>query len=670
MQFLNPSLLWALSLVAIPVLIHLFNFQKLKKISFTNVRWLEEIKVTSSRTRNLKHLLILASRILAIAFLVLAFSQPILPPQKGREDPGDWDRVFILDNSYSMEVAEENENGLTRSRAQIEQIEKLTKFTGDKYFFDLEFSPKDEYPYEQNSLLDRLTDLDFSLKRRTGDEAIQRSNLVSQKRKEVWFFSDFQRNSYSDHPEWKLDSANEYFLIPIQAQDRLNYFIDSVWLAKPFIEIGNTFQVHGIIRASGEAENTETSIRLVVGGEQRASKTIVFDQSQSQEFSFELSLERQDIFRCQIELEDAGVSIDNHFRFIIQPLGGIQITELGTKPNPYLRALYDSEGAFDHIFLSYNNPDLSRIRISDLLIVHDEPAFDGLPDGLLGDFVNEGGNLLLIPSGDSLSINLQRFLRNNGISISRQKSESGFVELAPISKGDPFFEGVFEEFDRRMDLPGVLPVLNVRGWDRLILQLKNDLPFLGYSDRGNGRIYFFTSPLEENFGGFVKHSIFVPVLFRIGAFSQANSNIPLFQRFDRPFFKTRIDQLGSNQLVTLQSGDQKIIPTQRVSGKELIMSVEDIQVKPGFFDLTLEDSIIGSIALNPSGAESELDYILPEEMQNAFSSMPNVTVFGQDNAIEAARTYSVDHVGRPLWKYCLIFVLLFLIAETLILRYL
>src|SRR5260370_35795176 len=108
MQFVYPSFLFALSAVAIPIIIHLFNFRKYKKIFFTNVRFLQEIKQDTRSRSNLKHLLILISRILAVIFLVLAFAQPYRP-SKNAGALKESNKVSIyVDNSFSMDAIGKN----------------------------------------------------------------------------------------------------------------------------------------------------------------------------------------------------------------------------------------------------------------------------------------------------------------------------------------------------------------------------------------------------------------------------------------------------------------------------------------------------------------------------------------------------------------------------------
>ena len=64
MLFANPVFLIALTALGIPVIIHLYNFRRYKKIYFTNVRFIAEIKQESKNRSQLKHLLILLMRLL------------------------------------------------------------------------------------------------------------------------------------------------------------------------------------------------------------------------------------------------------------------------------------------------------------------------------------------------------------------------------------------------------------------------------------------------------------------------------------------------------------------------------------------------------------------------------------------------------------------------------
>src|SRR5579862_1277605 len=102
MNFLFPSFLYALSAISIPILIHLFNFRRYKKLYFSNVRFLKEVVQESHSKSKLRQLLVLICRCLVIIFLVLAFAQPFIPLKNGVTASGAKAISIFLDNSFSM----------------------------------------------------------------------------------------------------------------------------------------------------------------------------------------------------------------------------------------------------------------------------------------------------------------------------------------------------------------------------------------------------------------------------------------------------------------------------------------------------------------------------------------------------------------------------------------
>src|SRR5690606_10160984 len=102
MSFLYPAFLFALTAIAVPIIIHLFKFRKFKTVYFSNVTLLREIEQQTGSGRKLKNYLILLCRIFAIVFLVLAFARPYIPeagPVSAQEQKIV--RIYI-DNSFSM----------------------------------------------------------------------------------------------------------------------------------------------------------------------------------------------------------------------------------------------------------------------------------------------------------------------------------------------------------------------------------------------------------------------------------------------------------------------------------------------------------------------------------------------------------------------------------------
>ena len=101
MFFKNPSILFALFALIIPVVIHLFNFRKFKPLIFTNVKFLRNINSETKSVKSIKKWILLACRILCISSIIFAFSQPYLSKNKVVFKPKE--TVLYLDNSLSMQ---------------------------------------------------------------------------------------------------------------------------------------------------------------------------------------------------------------------------------------------------------------------------------------------------------------------------------------------------------------------------------------------------------------------------------------------------------------------------------------------------------------------------------------------------------------------------------------
>ena len=118
MNFINPSLLWLLSGISIPILIHLLTRFKSTTVEFSTVSYIKELKTSSIKKIKIQQFILLLLRILSIISLVLMFAQPvtkgivpglIVSEQKTR-------LVLIIDNSSSMNSVKNGETLLERSK--------------------------------------------------------------------------------------------------------------------------------------------------------------------------------------------------------------------------------------------------------------------------------------------------------------------------------------------------------------------------------------------------------------------------------------------------------------------------------------------------------------------------------------------------------------------------
>src|SRR5664279_921453 len=124
MVFLNPAVLFGLLAASIPLLIHLFNLRKLKKIEFSTLAFLKELQKNKIRKIKLKQWLLLALRVLVILFLITAFARPTLEGVAivGTTSAAKTTAIFILDDTYSMSVVDGKGSYFNQAKGTIQEL--------------------------------------------------------------------------------------------------------------------------------------------------------------------------------------------------------------------------------------------------------------------------------------------------------------------------------------------------------------------------------------------------------------------------------------------------------------------------------------------------------------------------------------------------------------------
>jgi hypothetical protein len=104
MTFLQPLLLFGLPLIALPVLIHLFNRLRYRTMAWAAMMFLLSATRQSTRHEKLRHILVLVCRTLAVLALLLAMARPLIGGWLGWAMSAAPDTVvLLLDRSASME---------------------------------------------------------------------------------------------------------------------------------------------------------------------------------------------------------------------------------------------------------------------------------------------------------------------------------------------------------------------------------------------------------------------------------------------------------------------------------------------------------------------------------------------------------------------------------------
>src|SRR5690606_35558878 len=88
---------------------------------FTNVKFLRRLTTQTRKSSRIKKLLVLTTRLLLLACIILAFSRPYFPEEN--EITGQAEIIVFLDNSYSMQA--QGQRGSLLDRSKQELLEQL-----------------------------------------------------------------------------------------------------------------------------------------------------------------------------------------------------------------------------------------------------------------------------------------------------------------------------------------------------------------------------------------------------------------------------------------------------------------------------------------------------------------------------------------------------------------
>ena len=134
MSFLQPWLLAALPLVALPVITHLINQRRFQSIRWAAMMFLLSAQRMARGYSRLRQWLIMLFRMLVIAGLVLAVSRPLASGWLGSVAGGKADTtIVLLDRSPSMQeqAVGGGNSKLETGRQQLVRI--LSTFASDRW---------------------------------------------------------------------------------------------------------------------------------------------------------------------------------------------------------------------------------------------------------------------------------------------------------------------------------------------------------------------------------------------------------------------------------------------------------------------------------------------------------------------------------------------------------
>lgn len=671
MKFLYPSFLWALLALLIPIIIHLFYFRRFKKVYFTNVKYLKEIKEETSSRNRLKNLLTLLMRLGALAFLILAFAQPYIPQGDNIKKGTKGISVFI-DNSFSMNALSKDVPLITKAKDKARTI--IEAYSPEDQFQILtnDFEGRHQRMVSKEAAIALLDEIEISptVKNMTQIINRQKQTLNSQliDNEIVYLISDFQENiSGVDAIQ---DTSTEYNLIPLQSVQEKNVSIDSVWFEAPVPMINQANKVYAKLTNYSDEAAQNVRLSLLENGQSRPLGSYDIEANSSVTESFNLSIMKTGWQQMQIEISDYPVQFDDQYLFAFNIDEKINILILnGAGSSKYLNAAFQGLDYFEVTNQNTSRVDYAQFNTYDLIILNDLNSYTTGLSSELSQYVGSGGNLLIFP-GNSIDLNSINALAGQlGVNSFTQK-ESDPKTVGSINTDEFIFNNVFERTDQNIKLPTVSASYSTtnlqRSGQQKLLSFRDGSSFLSKYIKGDGNVYVCTAPIDPQINDLVRNAeVFIPMLYKMSLSSGRKQQIAYTIGKDDLIEVEAVDQ-GSEILYKL-SGTEEFIPGQINSGNKKLLDVHDNITESGFYDLLLDDKKLGAYAFNFNRKESDLKCYTVGELRNRFGDMVNI--IEQKDDTNLASFVSNKDSGTTFWRWCIILVLIFLGIEALLLRF-
>lgn len=667
MKFVHPEFLWALSLLIVPVIIHLFHFRRYKKIEFTNVAFLKELQKETRSYQKLRNILVLVSRMFAITFLVLAFSQPYVPGSD-KQDLSKSENVYVyLDNSFSMqtlssegpliEVAREKARSVIKAFGNTQKFRILTNDdrSSEALNKDDALAAVDDIGVApiQQKMEDIAKGLEFSATRNPAEV------------NHVFWISDFQDRQGE---VVSMDTNFSVHLIPLRTNSTANVGIDSAWLEDPVVQLNKQIKLKVQLHNYGQEDITNGSLGFLVNGRSNSVLGFELPAGAMRELVIDYLPTTSGWKEMELKIEDKDVYFDDSWKMSLHVREKVGILEIRGEEGPNnLSSLFATDSYFDHTVVSEGNIRISGFSELDFIILNEVRELGSGMIENLAEFVRKGGSLFLIPSANPIDGDLNALCEELGLGKYGMLNENP-SRVSRLALEDPIFDKVFDRIPENPDYPVIQKYFELisGGVTEQIMSMTGNAPYLQYVNKEEGKAFQINVPLRQEYSNFQKHALFIPVILKM-AFNRS-VEFPLAYTLARPMPLIR----GMAGLPNLQSSleiasdDEVWVPVVQAQGGRSVIDLGDDVNADGFYRLRSQDSLLQTIAINYDRGESSASYIDEESFRDRFR-IEVLDVWSGGNFPIAAQIEEI-RFGKRFWKTCVWLSLLFLAIEILLLR--
>ena len=670
MQFVYPGFLFALFAISIPIIIHLFNFRRYKKIVFSDIRFLKQVIEKNQKQQNIKNWLVLLCRILAISFLVIAFAQPYLPFQKNKSIQKDKTVSIFIDNSFSMSTMGKEGELLETAKNKVRQIVDVYKNDCQFQLLSNDFEGKHQRLVNKQDFLNMLDEITLSASNKNLSQILSRqSQALSQNNSEriSYIISDFQEKQLNA-TSYEMDSNLLVKFIPIEAEKQQNIFIDSAWLLTPLIKPNSPVTLKVRLRNESDDKSENQPLVLTINKVQKALQNFSCESHSYVDIDLTFTSSKEAFQNFELSIIDNPITFDDKLYFTISPSYKAEVLIINDKKdNAFLNQVLKVDDYYQSSIQNIKQLDFSAFKNKQLIILNEaENISTGLIEELKKQVLN-GGYLLIIPPSNSSQMQILNALSSSLSNIQYAELTRQELKIDKINTQDELFKGVFNKRSQNIDAPSLHTYYpfsissSTRGSD--IFSLNNGSPFIFKSDLGKGKIFYSASPFSDEFSSFQKHAFFVPFILKIAIGKQIAPELYYTIGKDKLIkFKTEND----DKIGYISKDKFEMVANIKNNQESKTMFVDEQINDAGSYHIKGADKtkLLASVSFNYNRVESYMGNFTKSDLEKI---NPSAEIIKEDIST-MKKKIELEEYGISYWKYALLAAFAFILIEILLLR--
>jgi hypothetical protein len=525
LTFLNPLFLMGLAAAILPILIHRITRKKAAVKKFSAVRLLLQSERVTARPRRLKHLLLLALRILAVATIAFMMARPVLDRPGFAALLKSGAKILIVDNSLSMGYREDRgERFQVAKRAAKEALEGFEGQVAVIPTASVQTRESSRWMKPEEALRE-LEAIPLSFGRGNAESVL--ASAYQQLKgfkipKHVLILSDMARSDWQSLDLTKLvaipDADITFLRIGGPGRDS-NACVKEVSLRGGEIVAGVSTPLEVTVLNDSD-QSGQALVQINLSGTKVDQKSIDLKPGQEGKVVFDILVEKPGWVDGEIQLSPDRLSADDVFYFSMKVREKVKVlvvdgdprTSLKTSESYYLVSALVPGGYEGSPFLTrvITESETSRVKLR---------SYDAIfllnvarPDFAEVASVLEMGKPVFIFLGDRILPEVYNRFALAPWQIREMNDLSGRSEkIAPIDS-----RGRASEFLARLESSlrsaSVRTYFRVEGSAKNPIELGNRDPLLAETDAGKSKMFLFTSSADLDWNDLPLKAAYLPLI--------------------------------------------------------------------------------------------------------------------------------------------------------------